>query len=704
MPHSDSDPQLDAQLRGAPAPEGLRERLRRIAEEPRDAWTDDAIDEELNAPLVPADLLSRLKVVGEEELLDRRIRAVADPSWGFLARLRVIANQRPRRKFARLAVAAALMLIVGSFHLLGVLGLASLAGRPAPSELAQTTVLHRGPLEIATDLAAGSTFTHLSQPNFDKPIHVFDDSFAEATFVSFIDMDAPELGPAGDLFAELEGGFEPATDLLAARHGLLTSPYSGDDTPPELSVAPRPLSRGVTPPLVPGFDRPFLLRHWTHPIVAPALNRALYQSPAPLSVKTDSFEEAERMATKRLPDPRRVHVEDFIAATQIPFAMPKPGGVAPQIAAAPNRFRQGAYTLQVGVQAGPVGKRALAATHLMVAIDVSEATQAAARMQMIRTAVLAMLDHLGPRDRVSLLTVEQPPRVLIEGASLSDAAEMIAALDSLVAAPETNLGAGLQQALLTAQNNDEDFPLARRAVLVTDGRSRVDHSVEEKLLDLLRLAADAGCTTQVVHLAGRPSELLTRIAAAGSGPLYESHNAKSLRYALVETLTGVGSLVGPDVVATVKFNPDRVLAYRMIGHESIALGGLMPTEVSVDLRSREAVSTLFDDWLKGEGYGPIAVVQVQWRDAQTGEPRTAEKTLKIDDLPTAFDQAPGSLQQAVIAAQLAEILRDSPFASERDLFRVITALRESESHLRFSSNYRRLVALASQVSRLRRGR
>ena len=59
----DFEPQLDAQLRDVPMPDGLLARLREVA-----AWSDDEIDRSLRVVPVSAEWVRRLKQVPADEV------------------------------------------------------------------------------------------------------------------------------------------------------------------------------------------------------------------------------------------------------------------------------------------------------------------------------------------------------------------------------------------------------------------------------------------------------------------------------------------------------------------------------------------------------------------------------------------------------------------------------------------------------------
>jgi Ca-activated chloride channel family protein len=128
-------------------------------------------------------------------------------------------------------------------------------------------------------------------------------------------------------------------------------------------------------------------------------------------------------------------------------------------------------------------------------------------------------------------------------------------------------------------------------------------------------------------------------------------------------------LLGSEVSLQVEFDPRRVAAYRLIGHEGNALSSVIPASTPADLRSGEAATTLFELWLanpamKPGSYGEqpdsrLATVTLRWKDAATSERRTATRQVTLADFRATFGDCPPAWQMAAIAAESAELLRGS---------------------------------------------
>src|SRR5262245_44822552 len=100
------DPQLDAQLRDVPLPDGLVARLKGAL-----SPTDEQLDARLREVEVPADLLASLRAIPADELIDQRLREVP-VSFELVRLARRDSWRRAARRIAHRAAELALALIL----------------------------------------------------------------------------------------------------------------------------------------------------------------------------------------------------------------------------------------------------------------------------------------------------------------------------------------------------------------------------------------------------------------------------------------------------------------------------------------------------------------------------------------------------------------------------------------------------------------
>ncbi len=707
MARHDSDHLLDSQLRDVPLPDGLIARVRDLG-----SWSDEQLDEQLRRVSVRAGLVGDIQQRVADEQVDQTLRNVELP-WGLLTRLRIIAQVRRRSQFGRLAIAASLMLLVGGAYFSA---LSAILASMRPVEHRDTmVVIYDGPIEIeASDTSV--SFAEVEQIDVPDPEPIYAvASTAPVENVRLVNLDYQlARGPAGQFIAAVQSGLHVGDNIWLLRWGPLGAPHRADDELPELETTLLPVSRGVPPPLVRAYDRRFLLLHGVHPQVFPDLDQSLRVSPAPLSTSTASYDLTVRRAfEQRLPASEEIRVEDFLAAMDYQFPLPQSGRLGIRTAAGPSVFSrpqgaQGGGLLQIGVQAGDLPARKLPATHVTVALDVSSSMRWGGRLEMTQRALRQLFDHLGPRDRLSLVVFNEEIVQMVENAGREHADQVLAGIDALHAGGGTNISAGLQQAVSVAVDGTTDARLARRLVLITDGRAVMPEQTATQLCELLAMAAGAGLRMTVLDLGDQQTSdpMLAQLAAAGQGSVRPAQTAEQIRWSLVETLTGQSPIVAADAHVAVTFNPQAVAAYRLFGHEATTLTDLTIATVETDLRCREAASAMYEVWLKPNSEDDVAVAEVTWRDPSTGEIMRVRQRISRLQFAPSWSESPLSLQMAALAAETAEILRQSPFttAKSRSLQAVLEMADQVNWQLADRPDFQRFLSLVEQLEGVRTGR
>jgi len=190
-------------------------------------------------------------------------------------------------------------------------------------------------------------------------------------------------------------------------------------------------------------------------------------------------------------------------------------------------------------------------------------------------------------------------------------------------------------------------------------------------------------------------------AKAGQGTVRRAVDADQIRWALLETHTGQPQLVAKGVQLQVQFNPAAVVEYRLLGHEAVAAAGMLPAPTETDFLSGQSGTALFEIRLRPKGSDDVGVVNIQWHDPQTGELRSLVRKISRAQFAPTLLKAPLSLQAAAFAAEVAEVLRESPFArgtpNPGSLARARELLKQIDSRLGERAGFAELALLAQQA-------
>jgi hypothetical protein len=647
------DPALDAQLRQLPLPAGLFVRLRGIA-----TLGDEELDYCLRDVPLPAGLVERWKLIVEDEALDERIRDIPLPVE-VMVQVRRIASRPRRSRIGQWSLAASLLITIAA----GYYGfLAGLLAAVRPGTIPRQTLLTAGgqPLHVTGSLA---TAVRLASDTADARVASQSDTWTGAeTHIAlrpFVTSARP--GPASRVLAELES-WRPCDNWLLLRWGLLGYGHRAPDVPLELEALSLPPARGWEVPLDRGFDRGFLYSRGVHPPVLTAADQSASVLTVPLTTETTSFDLLRRsVAQQRLPEPAEVHVEDLLAAINYQFPAAPSGRLAIRTAAGPAVFNPAADgLLQVAIKAGRPARRTLPATHLTVALDLSASMQWGGRLAAVQQGLAGCAGQLGADDRFSLILCRAEAEPAVEQARREDLHPLLRIFDRLRAQDAANVLLGLQQAVATAVDSPSGNPLAKRLALITASRGALPAAATRKLQPMLTEAAHRGLRLDVLDLQGveETDPALAALARATGGRVHAVRTAADVRWALTELLYGDASLVATSTRLQVAFNPRSVVAYRLIGHESMFAGGLQSATVAADLHVDEEATALFEVWFYPNAHDEVGAVTLEWREPQRSDAaqRITQRISRLQFV-TSFEGSPPWLQAAALAAEAGEILR-----------------------------------------------
>jgi Ca-activated chloride channel homolog len=657
-----SDHWIDEQLRDVPLPAELLPRLREIA-----ALGDREIDTLLRDVSLPADLAARLHAIGSltDTDLDDDARHVAVPRT-LVPRLRRAVRQQVRySQLGRLAIAATLLLAFGGAGWLLVSRfkpgdgeiIAHRNERPPGADRSQPqatspTKSSALPVEPKTAQAAES-----NRPD-PHPVHPPAAASNDAVAVSPVTPpDEPEaIEPAVADDRPVPAPTSPIAGVLG-NSALVTQP--------NLRMARGLVRQGVIGPRIKGYDLLFEFNKGEHPAVHPAAAAALTESQAPVWTETGSYEMAGRVLAARQPLPAsQVHAEDFLAAMDYGFSTP-PAGVGIRTAAGPSPLGSpGTNLLQIGVQAHRLDRSKESPVNLTLAIDASNSVIAERHWALLRRALVDLADQLGPRDQVSLVLIMNRPVVMAEAAHREQLKRAIAQLEEIESTGTSDLAGGLATAAkLTHQNAQPS-----RLILLTGGIDWLDPAAIPQTVKLLRDTAAAGIMFRVVDV--RPDEVndssLEELARAGGragdSEVHHAPTTRALSRELREALFGRRDVAAASVNIKIKFNPEAVESYRLVGHDPLAAGGLVSGPLEGDLRSGEAATVLYEVELKPDGPNAIANVEISWHEPGSEQIRHMTQTIGRLQFVPSWTEAPLSLQLATLASETAAILRGSSFA------------------------------------------
>lgn len=652
--------------------------------------TDDWLDRQLNNVSVPTGLQSRLAAITEpsDDDLDEQIVQVQVPP-GLTMRLMGIPHQvtqqhrwMQRRWQSTLAAAATLLMIVGTYAAAMVSLVAVAYGAPTQSRIQFSVRLLSQPREEVPEPFAQPEWLQAEEFPTDIPYEI-PDSLPQVVLRPV--EQAPPAPPQWYWSERHKFGWQQRVmpeSWQKVTPLLVYADHKKFDQVGDLLEVPRELRRGMRPPLARGFDSLFLLKYKQHPVVflgqaAPELRH--WQ--LPLSSDTYTYFLLKSSLDRgELPPPRQVRTEDFLARLDHGLEQPLDEDLALTLRPGYSYFGapQMPHLLQIGVQAREKAPMLRPACRLTVLVDCSQSMERGGRMEMVQSALGELLQSLAPGDQISLIRFQRDAKVLAENATADDVELLQEMLASLRPAGSTNLAAGLQAAYLVANDYPGDAALRHRVVLLTDGRYRLREGV---LGQLLAAVEEAHTQEQIslsvidLHDSQQADPCLSQLVHAGGGKAWHAESQAKLTAVLRQLLTGQSQRMAEDVRLKLHLNPQAVAAFRIMGHEA-SDGTLQGAELQVPLDAGQQASVLLELRLLPESDDPVAWAEIIWRDPFSGIERTVIKKLSREQFPDSWRHSSVFTQRAAVAAEMAEILRESVFARESSLEHV---LRVAES-------------------------
>jgi Ca-activated chloride channel family protein len=399
----------------------------------------------------------------------------------------------------------------------------------------------------------------------------------------------------------------------------------------------------------------------------------------------------------RLTDPASVRLEEYVNSFRYSYPAPSAAAGEPfaiHLAAAPSLYESGTLLLRVGIQ----GKMAEPApANIVYLVDVSGSMNSAEKLPLVKLTINESLNVLQPTDVVSIVTYSGSTTVALAPTPVSEADTIRAVVDRLVAAGSTAGASGIDLAY-------EQAELARiedginHVVLCTDGDFNVGPYTTDQLVALNEEKRTTGITLTALGFGfGNLNDaMMEAVSNAGNG-MYSviSDEDQAIQYAndrLLSTMIHIAK----DMKIQVEFNPDHVVAYRLLGYENRAIADDDFRDDAVDageIGAGHRVTALYEivpasvdvpmpegapEPEDGETYdgaveveeGDLVLVKVRYKLPGAAEEDPAfevASSLPLSMAATSHAELDSDFRWAYAIASFAEVVKKSPYASMGDL-------------------------------------
>jgi secreted protein with Ig-like and vWFA domain/capsular polysaccharide biosynthesis protein len=388
-----------------------------------------------------------------------------------------------------------------------------------------------------------------------------------------------------------------------------------------------------------------------------------------LNISDASFQVAKAALEKgERPDPASIKTEQFYNAVDYGDSSPAADEpVTAFVEQSGHPIIPGRNLVRVSLKTAAAGRGASQPLRLTLLVDQSGSMVREDRRAAMTNALKQLGGLLTPADHLNVVGFSRSPRLLADNLTGDQSAKLPDLINQTASEGGTNLEEALklgEQMAVRHQAPGEQ----NRIVLFTDGAANLGNADPERLAIRIKALRQNGIAFDIAGIGadGLNDRLLAELARHGNGRYYVVDD-KSDSFA--RQLAGAFRPAAENVKVQVRFNPERVGNYKLIGFEKDRLKTEDFRNDAVDaaeLAAEEAGVAIYQVETLPEGTGEIGEVSVRFRDTAKGEMVERKWTMPFESNTLPFDLATPSMQLAGLSMLAAEKLKGGPLADAID--------------------------------------
>ncbi|MEW6745160.1 MAG: von Willebrand factor type A domain-containing protein [Planctomycetota bacterium] len=463
------------------------------------------------------------------------------------------------------------------------------------------------------------------------------------------------------------------------------------------SLARRP---GETP-------RDMFFRYWGDNPFEETLNDPL--STFAVDVDRASYTLARRYLTGgHLPPREQVRTEEFVNYFKSELSAPEHGAfrIHAQLAPSPFAHEEGYQLLKVGLKGREIDRSQRRSCALTFVIDVSGSMRQDGRLELVKQSLSLLVDQLDEGDSIGIVAFNTNGFEVLQPVAASEKEPILTKIASLAPDGSTNAGEGLR--LGYAMASRQLRPGANnRVILCSDGVANTGVTDQAQMLQQVDSHRRQGIvlTCVGVGMGNHNDTLLEQLADNGDGQCFYVDRLEEARRVFVDELTGTLQTIARDVKIQVAFNPERVIRYRLLGYENRAVADRDFRNDAVDageVGAGHEVVALYEIKCRPEVKENVADIRLRYKDVDLpAEVTEIHREVLWDELVESFDAASPRFQLSAVAAEFAELLRRSYWASGNSFESLLPRAECVAQSLPADKDVAELAALIRQARDLR---
>jgi len=425
-----------------------------------------------------------------------------------------------------------------------------------------------------------------------------------------------------------------------------------------------------------------------------------------VDVDTASYTYARKFLQQgQLPPKGAVRVEEFVNYFKYYYKSPEKDTFAIYVEGAPSRFGdESLKLLKIGIKGKEIAKEARKDALLTFVIDVSGSMRENGKLENAKKALACLVEQMREGDQIAIITYNTNARILLEPVSGEKKDTIIRAIQGLYPGGSTNAQAGLRLGYEMAMNHFEK-KCVNRIIFCSDGVANVGNTGAQAILNDVKTSDTCGIYLTAIGFGvnNYNDELLEKLADKGDGSYHHIDTLKEAKRVFVEELAGTLQVIAKDVKIQVEFDKENVKKYRLLGYENRAVADNRFRDDTVDageVGAGHSVTALYEVEPQENSSGRLGAVHVRYKDPESDKVTEIKCDLRVSDISENFYESSENFRLAALAAEFAEVLRESPFAVKSRLSSIHGLVRKvaldfdnREDVLEFAS----LVAAAARI-------
>ncbi len=400
-----------------------------------------------------------------------------------------------------------------------------------------------------------------------------------------------------------------------------------------------------------------------------------------IDVDTASYAISRRkLRSGYLPPASAVRVEEFVNYLPYDYAAPRGAPFAVHMEAAPNPYQPGHHLLRVGLKGRELDQAHRAPVRLTFLVDVSGSMSSQDKLGLAQEALHFLVRQLGPEDSVAIATYAGRVQRVLDPTPTTRRSRIHAAIDGLSSGGSTAMSSGIDLAYRMASEAYVDGA-ENRVVVLSDGDANVGPASHTQILGLIEGHAGRGISLSTVGfgMGNYKDTLMEQLADKGDGNYHYVDSMFEAEKVFGVDLASTLQTIARDVKIQVQFDPEVVLAYRLVGYENRDLADRDFRDDAVDageVGSGHRVTALYDVVLAADREAArLATVRLRAKPPGPDAPASEWSTgFERGALRAEFELASADFRLAAGAAGFAEKLRGSRYLEEvsyRDVAEIV---------------------------------